>query len=162
MIGAYPTVVVRVVATLLSPFIAMFGLYIIAHGHYGPGGGFAGGVFVAVGAIIPRLTLPERIAYRLVPPTIGPVAGAIGMLGFLLVGLVPMMLGGPFLDYSLLTVGSMEVARARYLGILVVEIAVGLAVFGAMILLFDVLTGRAQSPLPAPPGSGRRTGDAAP
>ena len=146
MIGSYPTVVVRVIAALLSPFIAMFGLYIIAHGHYGPGGGFAGGVFLAVGAILPRLTLPEHVAYRLVPTTVGPIAGAIGMLAFLVIGLVPLVLGGDFLDYSLLAFGGMEVPRARYLGILVVEIAVGLAVFGAMVLLFDVLTGRAQQP----------------
>jgi multicomponent Na+:H+ antiporter subunit B len=148
MIGAYPTVVVRVIAALLSPFIAMFGLYIIAHGHYGPGGGFAGGVFLAVGAILPRLTLPEHVAYRLVPTTVGPIAGAIGMLGFLTVGLAPLLLGGDFLDYSLLAFGDVSVPRARYLGILVVEVAVGLAVFGAMILLFDVLTGRAHEPRP--------------
>jgi multicomponent Na+:H+ antiporter subunit B len=146
MIGDYPTVVVRVIAALLSPFIAMFGLYIIAHGHYGPGGGFAGGVFLAVGAILPRLTLPEHVAYRLVPTTVGPIAGAIGMLGFLMIGLAPLALGGDFLDYSLLAFGGMEIPRARYLGILVVEVAVGLAVFGAMILLFDVLTGQAQDP----------------
>jgi multicomponent Na+:H+ antiporter subunit B len=158
MIGAYPTVVVRVIAALLSPFIAMFGLYIIAHGHYGPGGGFAGGVFLAVGAILPRLTLPEHVAYRLVPTTVGPIAGGIGMLAFFTVGLVPLLLGGDFLDYSLLAFGGMEVPRARYLGILVVEVAVGLAVFGAMILLFDVLTGRAQEPRPKRPttsGGGR-------
>jgi multicomponent Na+:H+ antiporter subunit B len=156
MIGAYPTVVVRVIAALLSPFIAMFGLYIIAHGHYGPGGGFAGGVFLAVGAILPRLTLPEHVAYRLVPTTVGPIAGAIGMLAFLTVGLLPLALGGDFLDYSLLAFGGMEVPRARYLGILVVEVAVGLAVFGAMILLFDVLTGRAQQAPPQQPTGGRR------
>ncbi len=158
MIGTYPTVVVRVIAALLSPFIAMFGLYVIAHGHYGPGGGFAGGVFVAVGAILPRLTLPEHVAYRLVPTTVGPIAGAIGMLGFLAIGLAPLALGGAFLDYSLLAFGGMEVPRARYLGILVVEVAVGLAVFGAMILLFDVLTGRAHEPRPhrrTPSGGGR-------
>jgi len=155
MIGSYPTVVVRVVAALLSPFIAMFGLYIIAHGHYGPGGGFAGGVFLAVGAILPRLTLPEHVAYRLVPTTVGPVAGAIGMLGFLGIGLAPLLLGGDFLDYSLLAFGGMEVPRARYLGILVVEIAVGLAVFGAMILLFDVLTGRAHEARPTRRAPGR-------
>jgi multicomponent Na+:H+ antiporter subunit B len=158
MIGDYPTVVVRVIAALLSPFIAMFGLFIIAHGHYGPGGGFAGGVFLAVGAILPRLTLPEHVAYRLVPTTVGPIAGAIGMLGFLLIGLAPLALGGDFLDYSLLAFGGMEIPRARYLGILVVEVAVGLAVFGAMILLFDVLTGQAQDPRTARrarPGGGR-------
>jgi len=158
MIGAYPTVVVRVIAALLSPFIAMFGLYVIAHGHYGPGGGFAGGVFVAVGAILPRLTLPEHVAFRLVPTTLAPIAGAIGMLAFLAIGLVPLALGGDFLDYSLLAFGGMEIARARYLGILIVEVAVGLTVFGAMVLLFDVLTGRSDDPRPArstPPAGGR-------
>lgn len=147
MIGTYPTVVVRVVATLIAPFIAMFGFYIIAHGHYGPGGGFAGGVFLAVSAILPRLTLPEHVAYRLIPPTVAPVAGAIGMLGFLAIGLAPLLLGGAFLDYSVLAWGTMDAPRARYLGILVVEIGVGLAVFGAIVLLFDVLTGRALTPV---------------
>jgi multicomponent Na+:H+ antiporter subunit B len=142
MIGAHPSVVVRVVSALLAPFIAVFGLYIIAHGHYGPGGGFAGGVFLAVAAILPRLTLAESTAYRLVPSSIGPLAGGIGVLGYLLIGIVPLLLGGSFLDYGVLAIGDMEPARARYLGILFVEIAVGLAVFGAMLLIFDTLTGR--------------------
>jgi multicomponent Na+:H+ antiporter subunit B len=158
MRGAYPSVVVRVVCAVLSPFIALFGLYVIAHGHYGPGGGFAGGVFLAVGAILPRLTLPEHVAERIVPPSIGPLAGAIGMLAFLAVGIVPLLFGGAFLDYGAVELAGVEPARMRYLGILIVEIAVGLTVFGAMLLVFDVLTGdegsggRRRRPLPAAPG----------
>ena len=142
MIGSYPSEVVRVICALLSPFIALFGLYVIAHGHYGPGGGFAGGVFVAVGAILPRLTLDEGLAYRLVPPSLGPITGGVGMLLFLVVGTVPLLVGGAFLDYAALEIGGIAASRMRYLGILVVEIAVGLAVFGAMLLIFDVLTSR--------------------
>jgi len=142
MIGAYPSVVVRVVCALLSPFILMFGLYVVAHGHYGPGGGFAGGVFIAVGAILPRLTLPEELAYRLVPPAVGPLAGGVGLLLFLLVGTLPLLVGGAFLDYGAVEIAGMEASRVRYLGILVVEAAVGLAVFGAMVLIVDVLTGK--------------------
>jgi multicomponent Na+:H+ antiporter subunit B len=142
MIGAYPSVVVRVVCALLSPFILMFGLYVVAHGHYGPGGGFAGGVFIAVGAILPRLTLPEDLAYRLVPPAAGPLAGGVGLLLFLLVGVLPLLAGGSFLDYGAVEIAGLEPARVRYLGILVVEAAVGLAVFGAMVLIVDVLTGK--------------------
>ncbi len=142
MIGAYPSVVVRVVCALLSPFILMFGLYVVAHGHYGPGGGFAGGVFIAVGAILPRLTLPEELAYRLVPPAAGPLAGGVGLLLFLLVGTLPLLVGGSFLDYGAVEIAGLEASRVRYLGILVVEAAVGLAVFGAMVLIVDVLTGK--------------------
>jgi multicomponent Na+:H+ antiporter subunit B len=144
MTGAYPSEVVRVVCALLSPFIAMFGLYIIAHGHYVPGGGFAGGVFLAAGAILPRLTLDEDLAYRVVPPSVGPVAGGVGMLLFLAVGVAPMLTGGAFLDYAAIEVAGITASRMRYLGILVVEIGVGLAVFGSMLLIFDVLTGRSQ------------------
>jgi multicomponent Na+:H+ antiporter subunit B len=142
VIGRYPSEVVRVVCALLSPFIAVFGLYVIAHGHYGPGGGFAGGVFVAVGAILPRLTLDEELADRLLPPSIGPLAGGVGMLAFLLVGTLPLLTGGAFLDYGAIEIAGVEEARIRYLGILIVEVAVGLAVFGAMVLIFDVLTDR--------------------
>ena len=141
MTGAYPSVVVRVVCTLLSPFIIMFGLYIVAHGHYGPGGGFAGGVFIAVGAILPRLTLPEEVAYRVFPVRLGPLVGGLGMLAFLLVGLAPVLAGGAFLDYAVIGFGDLAEPRLRYLGILIVEVAVGAAVFGAMLTIFDVLTG---------------------
>jgi multicomponent Na+:H+ antiporter subunit B len=145
MIGSYPSEVVRVVCALLSPFIGLFGIYIIIHGHYGPGGGFAGGVFVAMGAILPRLTLDEDMAYRIVPTTIGPLAGGLGMLLFLVVGTIPLLLGASFLDYGAVELFGIEASRMRYLGILVVEVAVGLAVFGALLLLFDVLTERVRT-----------------
>jgi multicomponent Na+:H+ antiporter subunit B len=145
MIGAFPSEVVRVVCAILSPFIAMFGVYVIVHGHYGPGGGFAGGVFVAMGAILPRLTLEEDVAYRIVPPSAGPVAGGVGMLVFLLTGTAPLLAGGAFLDYGAVEVAGMAASRVRYMGILIVEVAVGLAVFGALLLLFDTLTRRTRA-----------------
>jgi multicomponent Na+:H+ antiporter subunit B len=142
MTGAYPSEVVRVVCALLSPFIAVYGVYIIVHGHYGPGGGFAGGVFVAMAAILPRLTLHERQSYRLIPTVAGPLLGGIGMLVFLTAGTVPLLLGSPFLDYAAVEVAGVAASRVRYLGIMVVEIAVGMAVAGALLLIFDVLTGK--------------------
>jgi multicomponent Na+:H+ antiporter subunit B len=145
MIGAYPSEVVRVVCAILSPFIAVFGIYIVIHGHYGPGGGFAGGVFVAMGAILPRLTLEEEVAFRVVPPSTGPLAGAAGMLLFLAAGTVPLLVGGAFLDYGAVEIAGVAASRVRYMGILVVEIAVGLAVFGALLLLFDTLTRRTRA-----------------
>jgi multicomponent Na+:H+ antiporter subunit B len=145
MIGAFPSEVVRVVCAILSPFIAMFGIYVIIHGHYGPGGGFAGGVFVAMGAILPRLTLEEDVAYRIVPQNVGPMAGGVGMLLFLLIGTVPLLTGGAFLDYGAVEIVGLAASRVRYFGILVVEIAVGLAVFGALLMIFDVLTRRVRA-----------------
>ncbi len=140
MLGTYPSVVVRVVGAILVPFMLLFGVYIIAHGHYGPGGGFAGGVFLAVGAILPRMTLSPELAYRIFPTWVGPLVGGLGMMLFLLVAVAPLLVGGAFLDYGAIEVAGMAASRVRYLGILLVEIAVGLAVFGALLLIFDVLT----------------------
>ena len=142
MIGRYPDEVVRVVCAFLTPFVALFGIYVIGHGHYGPGGGFAGGVILAVSAIIPRLTLSVDISERVIPPITGPLAGAAGMGLFLLCAALPVALGGDLLDYSVLAVQGVTESYARYLGIMVVEFAVGLAVFGAILLLFDIVLSR--------------------
>jgi len=41
--------IVRTIANLATPFIFMFGLYVIIHGHITPGGGFQGGAVFASG-----------------------------------------------------------------------------------------------------------------
>lgn len=140
MIGRYPSDVVEVTGLLLAPFIMMFGLYVIAHGHYGPGGGFAGGVALAVTVILLRLVADPRAVDRRFPPGLGLVAGATGMLLFILIGTVPLLAGGAFLEYA--AVGGLDAVDLRYYGILVVEIAVGLAVFGTLIVIVDALAGK--------------------
>ncbi|MFO7721624.1 MAG: MnhB domain-containing protein [Bacteroidales bacterium] len=45
------TLIVKKAAQLLSGLIALFGLYIMTHGHLTPGGSFAGGTIIA-GALI--------------------------------------------------------------------------------------------------------------
>ncbi|MEX0869391.1 MAG: MnhB domain-containing protein [Nitriliruptoraceae bacterium] len=142
MTGSYPSIVVRVVCALLSPFVLLYGLYIIVHGHYGPGGGFAGGVFVASAAILPRLTLPDRVSYDLIPPVAGPIAAGVGLLIYLLAAVVPLLSGAALLDYHAFAIPGMDLAHVRYYAILAVEIGVGIAVAGAILMIFDVLTER--------------------
>jgi multicomponent Na+:H+ antiporter subunit B len=141
MVGRYPGEVVPTVCVLFAPAILLFGLYVIAHGHYGPGGGFAGGVALAVGVIMLRVTVDERASARVFPPPAAIVVGGLGMGLFALSGVVPLAAGGGFLDYAAVPLGVAD-ATLRYLGILVVEVAIGFAVLGAMVLVFDVLVGR--------------------
>jgi multicomponent Na+:H+ antiporter subunit B len=141
VIGRHPSEVVRVVGSLFVPFIFVFGLYVIAHGHYGPGGGFAGGVILTVGVVLLRITVGEADSYRRFPMLVGPIAMLTGMLAFVVLGLVPVVAGAEFLDYSALP-GGLATSRLRYLGILIAEVAIGLAVFGALLWIFDSLVGR--------------------
>jgi len=46
------TKIVRTVANQLILFILIFGLYVIAHGHLTPGGGFQGGAVIVSGVVM--------------------------------------------------------------------------------------------------------------
>ena len=137
----YQSIIVQTICSLLIPFIQLFALYVIIHGHYGPGGGFQGGVLLAVSIILQRLYLGNRIAHHKFSPKLAPALGAIGMLIFGLSGIVPMIFGGAFLDYENLPLFWVHGAELRALGILIVEIGIGLAVFGTLVLIFDSLVG---------------------
>ncbi|MEW5801972.1 MAG: MnhB domain-containing protein [bacterium] len=45
-------VVIQLVTRMMCPFIMMFGIYLITHGHLTPGGGFQGGVVIASAYIL--------------------------------------------------------------------------------------------------------------
>ena len=44
--------IVRSACRIIVPFIQLFALYVIAHGHHSPGGGFQGGVILGASIIL--------------------------------------------------------------------------------------------------------------
>ncbi len=141
MIERYENIIIRIVCSVMVPFIQLFALYVVLHGHYGPGGGFQGGVLFAVSIILLRLYLGGEESYRKFPTKLATVLAASGMLVYVLAGLVPMVTGGAFLDYGYLSIPGGAGADLRFLGITIVEVGIALAVCGTMVLLFDVLAG---------------------
>jgi len=137
----YQSIIVQTVCSLLIPFIQLFAIYVIIHGHYGPGGGFQGGVLLAVSIMLQRLYLGREVSYQKFPLKLAPALAAIGMLIFGLCGVIPMITGGAFLDYAYLPIPWVHGPELRALGILIVEIGIGLAVFGSLVLIFDNLVG---------------------
>jgi len=137
----YQSIIIQTVCSLLIPFIQLFALYVIIHGHYGPGGGFQGGVLLAVSIILQRLYLGHKISNRKFPPRLAMALAATGLLIYGLAGIIPMIFGGSFLDYGNLPLFWVHGAERRALGILIVEIGIGLAVFGTLVLIFDNLVG---------------------
>ncbi len=80
-------------ADLFFPLFLMVGLYIILHGHLTPGGGFQGGVILASAFFLPLLARPGTSLDECVVSVIEGLAGAT----FILVGLLAMLEGKPFL-----------------------------------------------------------------
>ena len=129
----------RVVGRLLIPFILIFGLYVQFHGEYGPGGGFQAGALVAAAVILYALLEGERKALRVLPQKvlIGMAVG--GALLYCAVGVAAMLLGGNFLDYSVLHSNPVV---GQQIGIITIELGVGITVTGVLLSIFHAFAAR--------------------
>ncbi|MEM1200817.1 MAG: DUF4040 domain-containing protein [Pseudomonadota bacterium] len=123
----------RVVGRLLIPFIFLFGLYVQFHGDFGPGGGFQAGAIIAAAVILYTLLEGEPQALRVVPVSFLKVLAVAGALLYSAVGVAGMLLGGNFLDYNVL---SADPVAGQHLGILLVEVGVGVTVTGVLLSVF--------------------------
>ena len=132
-------VVLRVVAKLLIPYILLYALYVQFHGDYGPGGGFQAGVIFASAFILYALIFGLESARKAAPPGAIRVGISLGVLLYAGTGVFGILLGGNFLDYSVL---SANPAGGQHLGILIVEAGVGITVASAMIAIFYAFAGR--------------------
>ena len=129
----------QVVGRLLIPFIILFGLYVQFHGEYGPGGGFQAGALIATGIILYALLEGEEAALRAVPRPVlmGLVIGGACLYGG--VGVLCILLGGNFLEYSVLAT---DPVTGQQMGILLIEAGVGMAVCGALLSIFHAFAAR--------------------
>ena len=128
-------IVLKVVVRTLCPFIFMYGLYIQFHGEFSPGGGFQAGVICAAAFIAYGLVHGLAETMRIMPFGLVKVLSAFGLLLYAFVGVAAMLMGGNFLDYSIL---ASDPVSGQKLGILVIELGVGFTVFSLVMLIFYV------------------------
>jgi multicomponent Na+:H+ antiporter subunit B len=130
--------IIKTMCRILIPFIQLFALYVIAHGHHSPGGGFQGGVILGASIILMAISTDLRTALNRFSEKRGSLIAAAGVLIFAGVGAVCLIFGANFLDYrgldGILPGTDID---ARSLGILFVEIGVGIAVMAVMILIYN-------------------------
>lgn len=128
-------IIIKTVCRILIPFIQIYALYVVAHGDFSPGGGFQGGVIFGSSLILIAIaynlkTLVNRISEKFLG-----VFSALGVLIYVGIGTLAMVMGGNFLDYGKLAplIGEHHV---RALGMLGVEIGVGIAVTAVMVIIY--------------------------
>lgn len=127
-------VTIRTVCRIMIPFIQLFGLYVIAHGELGPGGGFQGGVILGASIILLTVVFGREEGRRRLSEKAGTLLAPTGVLIYAGIGVICMLAGGAFLEYSHLPLGSEELAV--HLGIFGIEIGVGITVAVGMITIF--------------------------
>jgi multicomponent Na+:H+ antiporter subunit B len=131
--------VLRVTAKLLIPMIMLFALYVQFHGDFGPGGGFQAGVIFASAFILYALIFGVANARRVAPAAIVRAGLALGVLLYAGVGVAALVLGGNYLDYSVL---AHDPVHGQELGISLIEFGVGTTVASAMITIFFIFAGQ--------------------
>lgn len=139
MTSVYESLFLHTVARAIVPIIQVFAFYVITHGHYSPGGGFQGGVMLAVSIILLRISLGEE-SFERFPRNAGIVLAGVGALCFALLGLVPLLLGGSFLDYGR-EFFWLPAPTAHYWGIFLAEVFIGILVWGSLMAIYDTLAG---------------------
>lgn len=134
--------ILRVVSKTLIPLIILFALYVQFHGDFGPGGGFQAGVIMSAAIILYALVFGLEAAEQVIPPKILRSLASLGVVIYAGVGIVSLFFNGNYLDYSVLA--DNQVA-GQHLGILLVELGVGITVFSVMLIIYFTFAGRARS-----------------
>jgi multicomponent Na+:H+ antiporter subunit B len=135
--------ILRAVTKVLFPMVVLFALYVQAHGDYGPGGGFQAGVILAAAFIAYGLIYGPDSIKRVARPALVKAFIAAGVLLYGGVGLVSIAMGGAFLDYGLLD--AHDPVHGQHLGILLVELGVGITVAAVMLTVYYAFTGAEQA-----------------
>ena len=128
--------VLRVVSKLLIPPILLFALYVQMHGDYGPGGGFQAGVIFGTGLILYGLVFGVEAVRSVAPPQLLVTLACLGVLLYAGVGVASMIGGGSFLEYGAL---AGDATHGNHVGIIIIEIGVGVAVAAVMTIIFCAL-----------------------
>ncbi len=129
--------ILHIVSKILIPAILLFALYVQFHGDFGPGGGFQAGVIFAAAIILYTMFFGLSIARQVINESLVRLLAAIGVLIYGVVGLLSFFSGKNYLDYHALAENPQT---AQHIGILAIELGVGITVASVMILIFFAFT----------------------
>jgi multicomponent Na+:H+ antiporter subunit B len=119
---------------LVAPTL-LLGIYVVAHGHQTPGGGFQGGVILATALLLIYLSADYTTMRAVGPTWLIELAEGMGAAGFALIGLAGLVAGSAFFENvlgkgtpgELLSAGTIPLSNA----------AVGLAVTGGFVFMLS-------------------------
>ncbi len=137
--GPGMSIIVKTVTRLTVWLILLYGIYIVVHGHLSPGGGFAGGVIIALSFIHLMLAYGKEMALKKLSEGLLGVWESTGGLVFLVIALLGLTAGYFFKNFlpagepfHLVSAGTIPLS---YIAISVKVWAGLFAIFVALVLL---------------------------
>lgn len=95
------TLIVKTITRLTVGLILMYGIYIVLHGHISPGGGFAGGVIIALSFIHLILAYGKETALKKLSKGLASTLESLGALMF--IGIALLGFTGGYFFYNFFT-----------------------------------------------------------
>lgn len=95
------TLIVKTITRLTVGLILLYGIYIVLHGHLSPGGGFAGGVIIALSFIHLMLAFGRELALKKISQAAASLLESLGALMFLSIALLGFTGGYFFFNFFL-------------------------------------------------------------
>jgi multicomponent Na+:H+ antiporter subunit B len=130
-----PLEAVRLVGYVMLPLTVLLGLYVVAHGHLSPGGGFQGGIVLGTAIHVLYVSGTYAGLRRARPDPLVEVAEAAGAGAFVVLGVATLVASGGFLVNALPTGTLGQLLSAGTVEPL--NIAVGLEVASGVVLLLS-------------------------
>ncbi len=90
-------IVIRTVCRVIVPFVQVYGLYVIFHGHLSPGGGFAGGAILGSSMVLFALSFHLEAGAQKLGHETSSYLESGGGIWYILIGLLGLALGSNFL-----------------------------------------------------------------
>jgi multicomponent Na+:H+ antiporter subunit B len=133
------SLIVKTVTRLSVGMIMLFGIYIVLHGHISPGGGFAGGVIVALSFVHLMLAFGKDAPACKISKNLASNLESLGALLFLAIAVLGFWGGAFFLNilskgtpFKLFSAGTIPLSNV----VISLKVGVGLfAIFLALVIL---------------------------
>jgi len=137
MISRWEDIIIETLSRFLVPFMQIYSLYVLAHGHGSPGGGFQGGCIFAASFVLLVIAYDIFEAKKRFSEKINGIFCALGVFIYTAIGWLCLLLGGNFLDYGKLSkILPTDPVMARYYGMAGIETGVQITVMAIMVSIF--------------------------
>ncbi len=137
--------IVRTCSDLLYPFILIFGLYIVLHGHLTPGGGFQGGAVIATSVVLVIVAWAYEDIKAMLQKVVYKAQESAGLILFIGTAAGALLIGFPFFYNYLANSGSIfgmpvpfgpNPGELNTAGVIpIMNIAVGIEVWGGLAII---------------------------
>jgi multicomponent Na+:H+ antiporter subunit B len=133
-------VIVKTITRLIVPFVQVYGIFIILHGHVSPGGGFSGGALIGTSLILYTLVFGIKKGEKKFSHRASEFAESGGIFLYAFIGLLGIIFAGTFLTnigagFPIGNPGTLFSAGM----IPILMIGIGIKVASTMITLFHIL-----------------------